>query len=204
MRPKRRHSDGYRSIIIFMAKSNTITYKELFKIFLKAGCAFGGGLGILSILEQEFIVKRKLVDRKEFLSMYGIGRVVPSGTVSALAVGFGYKYKKTIGACIALLGLILPGFTVTVIAAAFYTLLKGTHIIELLNISILPAAVGLIVLAALNLGKEVYHSKLLILFACIAFIASFFLKISPAIILICGGLLSSILFRYVKEFDVTP
>jgi len=35
---------------------------ELFLIFLKAGLAFGGSLGILAVLEDELVSKRRVVD----------------------------------------------------------------------------------------------------------------------------------------------
>ncbi len=69
-----------------------ITSGELFSIFFKAGLAFGGGLGILAVLEDELVSKRHAVSRDEFLSIYGIGRIVPSGTMTALAVTYGYKF----------------------------------------------------------------------------------------------------------------
>jgi len=56
-----------------------ITRRALFGIFVKAGLAFGGGLGILAVLEQELVIKRRAIDREEFLRLYGLGRIVPSG-----------------------------------------------------------------------------------------------------------------------------
>lgn len=182
-----------------MCKNSTISYTDLFIIFLKGGFAFGGGLGILATLEREFVEKRKIMTRQEFLTMYGIGRVVPSGTLTALAVGYGYKYKKFPGSIVALIALILPGFSLTILLAAMYTTFKDTVIFDFMNISILPAAVGLIVIAALNLSKEIYSSPLLILFAFGAFIATFVLNINPSIVLIAGGLLSILLLRKVGE-----
>jgi chromate transporter len=176
-----------------------MSYRQLFFIFLKAGCAFGGGLGILSVLENEFVTKSKLVTRQEFLSMYGIGKIVPSGTVTALAVGFGHKYKKLLGSIVALAGLILPGFTLTILLAALYTVLHGTEFFELINVSILPAAVALIVLSALNLGRDTYKSPVLLLFVFGAFLATFVLKINPALVLMGGGILSMIIFSKIKE-----
>ena len=64
---------------------NRIGLKELFVIFLRAGLAFGGGLGILAVLEDELVTKRQALTREEFLADYALGRIVPSGTMSALA-----------------------------------------------------------------------------------------------------------------------
>src|SRR6059058_4676674 len=69
-----------------------LTRGELFYIFLKTGLAFGGGLGILAVLEEELVDKRRAVTKEEFLTIYGMGRIVPSGTMTALAVAYGYKF----------------------------------------------------------------------------------------------------------------
>jgi chromate transport protein ChrA len=45
-----------------------LKHGELFLIFLKAGLAFGGGLGIIAVLEEELVTKRRLVSREEFLT----------------------------------------------------------------------------------------------------------------------------------------
>jgi hypothetical protein len=46
---------------------------DLFSIFLRAGLAFGGGLGILAVLEEELVGKRRAVTREQFLACYSNG-----------------------------------------------------------------------------------------------------------------------------------
>ena len=52
-----------------------VTRADLFSIFLRAGLAFGGGLGILAVMEQELVNTRRAVTKNEFLTIYGIGRM---------------------------------------------------------------------------------------------------------------------------------
>ncbi len=61
----------------------------------------GGGLGILAVLEEELVDKLRAVTKDEFLTIYGIGRIVPSGTMTALAVAYGYKFCGMSGTVIA-------------------------------------------------------------------------------------------------------
>ena len=51
----------------------------------------------------------------EFLTIYGIGRIVPSGTMTALAVAYGYKFGGLTGTVIALAALSLPVFVTPVL-----------------------------------------------------------------------------------------
>lgn len=173
-------------------------------IFLKAGWAFGGGLGVIFTAEHQLVQKYKMMKREEFMSIFAIGRIVPSGTVTSIAIGIGYKYKKIPGTLVALLGVMLPGFTITLILASFYDVLKDSKYFEIINVSIMPAAVGLIFLAALNMGKDTFHSPILISFVIVSFIASFFMGINAAVILLAGGIIGMIVFSKIKEGHDLP
>ena len=167
-------------------------------IFLKAGLAFGGGLGVIFAMQSELVDKHRFMSKKEFMALYAVGRIVPSGTVTALSIAIGYKYGKLPGIFIALLGVVLPGFTITLFLAAMYSVFKQSNYFEIINYSIMPAAVGLIFIAALNMGKDVFHSPLLISFVAASFVLSFFLGINAAIILLAGGFIGTIIFAKVK------
>jgi chromate transporter len=167
---------------------------DLFVIFVKAGLAFGGGLGILAVLEDELVSKRKVISKEEFLADYAIGRIVPSGTMTALAVGFGYRFGGWLGTVIAITGLVLPAFLLTVGLTAGYFFLKDSALLELLPVTILPAALAFIVAAAFKLGKEVFKPSLELLLAAAAFVASYFLGFNPALLLLAGGIAGIFLF----------
>jgi chromate transporter len=176
-----------------------LTRSDLFTIFFKAGLAFGGGLGILAVLEEELVSKRQAVSRDEFLTIYSIGRVVPSGTMTALAIAYGYKFGGFLGTVIALAGLALPAFTLTVALTIGYHYLKSSPIFDLLPVTILPAALALIVVAALKLGKDVFRPSRELIVACAAFALALFLKLNPALLLVAGGIVGAIAFKKVEE-----
>ena len=117
-----------------------VTRGELFSIFLKAGLAFGGGLGVLAVLEEELVDKRRAVTKEEFLTIYGMGRIVPSGTMTALAVAYGYKFAGMWGTVIALAALVLPAFVLTIVLTIAYRYLRDSRLFQLLPVTIMPAA----------------------------------------------------------------
>lgn len=172
-----------------------LTYGELFLIFIKAGLAFGGGLGILAVLEDELVTRRKVVSKEDFLADYALGRIVPSGTMTALAVAFGFRFGGWLGTVLALIGLVLPAFVLTVALTIGYGFLKDSSFLSLLPVTILPAALAFIVAAAFKLGKEVFKPSLDLILASAAFICSFFLGLNPALLLLGGGLAGIFLFR---------
>jgi chromate transporter len=172
-----------------------ITRRALFGIFLKAGLAFGGGLGILAVLEQELVTRRQAIDREEFLRLYGLGRVVPSGTMTALAVAYGYRFAGLIGTVIALCGLVLPALVLTVALTAAYGLLQQHRwLLELLPVTILPAALAFIVVAALRLGRDVFRPSRELLLASGAFLGAAIFHLNPVVLLLAGGVAGMLLF----------
>ena len=175
-----------------------VTRGEIFSIFLKAGLAFGGGLGILAVLEEELVNKRRAVTREEFLTIYGMGRIVPSGTMTALAVAYGYKFGGLSGTIIALAALSLPAFVLTIALTIPYRYLRNSRLFDLLPVTIMPAALALIVVAALKLGKEVFRPSRELVVACVAFVLALFFRLNPALILLAGGILGAFALR---KFD---
>src|SRR6266550_3821910 len=179
-----------------------VTRAELFSIFFRAGLAFGGGLGILAVLEDELVGKRRAVTREEFLTIYGMGRIVPSGTMTALAVAYGYKFGGLFGTVIALAALSLPVFILTIALTIAYHYLRNSRLFDLLPVTIMHAALALIVVAALKLGKDVFRPSRELIVAGVAFALALFLRLNPALILLAGGVLGAFAFRKVeKEVD---
>jgi chromate transporter len=173
-----------------------ISRRALFGIFLKAGLAFGGGLGILAVLEQELVTRRRVVDREEFLRLYGLGRIVPSGTMTALAVAYGYRFAGLPGTVISLTALVLPALVLTVALTAAYGLLqRQAWLSELLPVTILPAALAFIVVAGVRLGRDVFRPSWELLLAVAAFAGAAVLHLSPVLLLLAGGAAGTVVFR---------
>lgn len=165
-----------------------IRLRDLFVIFAKAGLAFGGGLGILAVLEDELVTKRRALSRDDFLAAYALGRVVPSGTMSALAAAFGYRFGGLVGTVVALGALVLPAFVLTVGFSAAYVSLAGTALLDVLPVTILPAALAFIVASAIRLGKGAFRPSFEALLAAAAFVGVFGLGLNPTLVLLVGGI----------------
>ena len=63
----------------------------LFLTFLKIGAfTFGGGYAMVALLENEFIAKKKWIDKKEFLDMIAIAESTPGPIAINSATYIGY------------------------------------------------------------------------------------------------------------------
>jgi chromate transporter len=166
--------------------------RELFVVFVKAGLAFGGGVAILSVLEEELVRRRKLLDKAEFYGVYAVGRVTPSGTMTALAVAYGHRFHGVLGGVVALAGLLFPALTITIGAAVVYTSLRqGGALIALIGSILAPAAIALVTTAALKLGRDVLRQRVALVIALAAFASALFSHANPALVLLAGGALGA-------------
>jgi chromate transporter len=195
----RQKSNKGRNDEMKQASALEIGLRDLFVIFFRAGLAFGGGLGILAVLEDEFVAKRKAFTHDEFLAMYGIGRIVPSGTMTALAVAFGQRFGGFLGTVVALSGLVLPALILTILLTLAYQFVQGTGAFTAVEVTILPAALAFIVVAAFRLGKEILRLSPELLLAAGAFVGLFFFKINPALLLLAGGLAGAIVLACTEK-----
>jgi chromate transporter len=167
----------------------------LFVLFLRAGMIFGGGLACTAVLLQELAERRKALTRSHFLALYGLARLIPSGTTTALAVGLGQLFGGFPGTVVALLGIALPSLIPTIALTIFYESVQGSPWLDLLPVTLLPAAVALLASAVLSIGREVAKPTLEPVFAAVAFVAALTLGINPGVLLVLGGLLGAVLLR---------
>ncbi|HEX2980041.1 MAG TPA: chromate transporter [Anaerolineaceae bacterium] len=156
-------------------------------------------MGILAVLEDELVTRRKAVSREDFLTYYGISRIVPSGSMTALAVAYGYRLGGFWGTVVALTAMVVPALVITIVLTMLYQVFENAHLLAWVNVSILPAALAMILAAAVKLGKDVFRPSVDFLLAAAAFAAVFFLKLNPALVLVAGGLAGMLLFRFSRR-----
>lgn len=171
----------------------------LFFTFFKIGLfTFGGGYAMIALLEEEFIQRRKWLDKDEFLDMAAIAESTPGPVAINSATYLGYKLAKVPGAATATVAVCLPSFLIiyaislffeqftqlTVIASAFkgiqvcviYLIFSaGVRMLKALDKS--PFATGvlaavMLVMVGLSLAGVSVSSILLILLSSAAGVAA--------------------------------
>lgn len=126
--------------------AGTLSLRDLFVIFLRAGLAFGGGLGIMAALEEELVHKRGVVSRTDYLATYSLARFVPSGTMTAMAVAYGHRFGGWIGSAVAMAALVLPSTVLTILLTMAYGALRGGPTLELLAVRVAKAGDQVVIL----------------------------------------------------------
>lgn len=93
----------------------------LFFTFFKIGLfTFGGGYAIIALLEEEFIQRRKWLDKDEFLDMAAIAESTPGPVAINSATYLGYKLAKVPGAATATVAVCLPSFLIIYAISLFF------------------------------------------------------------------------------------
>ena len=93
----------------------------LFLTFFKIGLfAFGGGYAMIALLEEEFIQRRKWLDRDEFLDMAAIAESTPGPVAINSATYLGYKLAGVPGAAVSTLAVCLPSFGIIYAISLFF------------------------------------------------------------------------------------
>jgi chromate transporter len=168
---------------------------QLFLVFFRAGWGFGGGLAVLALLEEELVTRRRIMTRGDLITLWSIGRIVPCGTMTAVAVAVGYRLGGLPGSVAALVAMILPGLVCTIGLAAGYAVLGHGPALDYVRVTLIPAALGLILVSALRIGREIPFPSPELAIAAAALVAAVAFRVNPTLLLFGGGVIGALFLR---------
>ena len=94
---------------------------SLFLSMLKIGLfTFGGGYAMIALLENEFVEKKKWLEKDDFLDVAAIAESTPGPIAINAATYIGYKNAGIIGSIIATLGICIPSFVIIYAISLFF------------------------------------------------------------------------------------
>lgn len=186
---------------------------ELFYTFLKIGLfSFGGGYGMLSVIQGEVVTRHAWLTPAEFTDIVAISQMTPGpiGINSATYVGYTAVLNTTgsaewavVGSLVASFAVMLPSLVLMLVLS--YCLIKygKQRAVEMLFKALRPVVVGLIASAALLLMTEenfgsptgsLLQFVVSVLIFVAAFVAMKFYKISPILILVIAGAFGAVFY----------
>ena len=96
-------------------------YLPLFLTMLKIGLfTFGGGYAMIALFENEFVEKKKWLEKDEFLDVAAIAESTPGPIAINAATYIGYNNAGIIGSIIATLGICIPSFIIIYAISLFF------------------------------------------------------------------------------------
>ena len=139
-------------------------FLSLFITFFEIGIfGFGGGYGMLSLIQNEVVHNHAWMSSAEFTNIVAISQMTPGpiGINSATYCGYTAVKNAGMGSTMAILGsvtatfaLVLPSFILMVLIAKLFLKYMKTPLVESIFSGLRPAVVGLLAAAALLLMNE--------------------------------------------------
>lgn len=182
-------------------------FLELFITFFFIGIfGFGGGYGMLSLIQNEVVVKHQWMTASEFTDIVAISQMTPGpiGINSATYCGYTAIQNAGMGDGMAILGsvtatfaLVLPSMILMILICRMF--LKYMHTTEVQSVfrCLRPAVVGLLAAACLLLMtednfsspmKDSWHFWISVFLFVAAFIGVKFVKINPIRMIVYSAL----------------
>ena len=130
-------------------------YPSLFLTMMKIGLfTFGGGYAMIALLENEFVEKKKYIEKVEFLDMVAIAESTPGPIAINAATYLGYKHAGFLGSLVATVGVVLPSFIIILLVCALIrNFLKYKGVQAFLS-GVRPCIVALILATAVTMAAS--------------------------------------------------
>jgi chromate transporter len=127
-------------------------------VFLRIGSiTFGGGFVMIPLIESEAVNTHHWLTHQEFADATALGQITP-GPVLITATFIGYKVAGTLGALVATVSIFLPSFLMTVAAGSSLRRFRSNGLVQSFLRGVTPAVVGLLVAAAVSIGRAGIHT----------------------------------------------
>ena len=189
-------------------------YLELFYTFFIIGLfGFGGGYGMLSLIQTETVVHHAWLSSAEFTNIVAISQMTPGpvGINSATYCGYaavhnaGYNgLMAVLGSATATFALVLPSLILMILISKMFMKYMNTLTVKSIFTGLRPAVVGLLGAATLLLcNKEnfssptesVWQFSVSVVLFLVTFIGTMKYKVNP-IRMICYAALAGLILLY--------
>ena len=190
-----------------------VLYLKLFWTFFKIGLfGFGGGYGMLSLIQNEVVENHQWITNSEFTDIVAVSQMTPGpiGINSATYVGFkaienaGMSRTEAVcGSLLASFSVMLPSFILMLLISAFFMHYKDHKSVQTVLKWLRPVVVGMLTAAVLLLLNEenlgVFSANNLQFYVSIglfllAFVATYFWKIGPIKVILMAGLFGGLFY----------
>lgn len=137
------------------AGDGPVTLLALFWQFLIiGGTTFGGFMALISVLQQVFVHKRRLLTHEEMLDGISLATLLP-GPIAVNVVAFiGHRLRGVPGATVSMFAVILPSFLMVLALSAFYFRYGEIPAVNNAFAGFLPAVTAIIVAAVWSMGRK--------------------------------------------------
>ncbi len=171
---------------------------RLFWSFFKIGLfTFGGGYAMIPLIRSEVICRRGWIAESDFLDLLTLAQSSPGPIAINTSVFVGYRMRGYAGALAAMMGVVVPSFSVILLVALFFANIRDNAVVDAAFRAMRPAVVALIVAPVAGLARGM-NAWLVAVAAAVALLV-WGTGISPVFLLVAGALAGLAYALYVKR-----
>lgn len=161
---------------------------KLFWIFFRIGAfTFGGGYVMIPIIQHEISEKHKLIGEADLSEILVIAQSLPGMMAVNAATSVGFRLKGKVGAIVCALGVALPSFLIIVfLANLIIRYSENSHVLGAFQ-WVRAVVVGMIVAAAVKMGKPCLHNKKQMVLVAVALLLAIG-QVHPVLLILGGAL----------------
>lgn len=171
-------------------KAKAGKYRTLFLSTLQLSAfTFGGGFVIIPLMRKKFVEQLHWIDEQEMLDLTAIAQSSPGAIAVNASILVGYRVAGIPGACLTVLGSILPPLVIISIISLFYAAFRDNPIVNMAMNGMLAGVAAVIIDVVYTMGRSIVKLRrvLPVLVMLFSFVAVRFLKVNIlVIILVCG------------------
>ena len=178
---------------------------ELFLTFFKLGIfAIGGGPTMLTLIQGEFVDKKKWLDNDELMEMTAIAESTPGPIAINLATYLGYKKGGFLGALVSTLGVIITPFVLMFCISLFLENILTNQAVQYAFMGVKVGVVFLLLKVSFTLIKGVKKDwfgiiLLLIVTVAMVLITIFAVNFSAIYFILLGAVLGLLVYGIIPK-----
>lgn len=156
-------------------------YAILFLTMFKIGLfTFGGGYAMITLLENEFVTRKKWLEESEFMDIVAIAESTPGPVAVNSATYVGYRTAGVIGSVICTLAVCMPSFIIIYLISLFFNAFIQLEYVAYAFEGIQACVIFLILAAGIKMIVRIKKS----VFNIVVFIATFTAMITLSVLAI--------------------
>lgn len=180
---------------------NKVSAITMFISFFYIGLVtIGGGLAMLPIMQEEFVDKRKFLNKSEIVDVFALAQSIPGVIAINTSLLTGFKIAGIFGGIMAGIGVMMPSFIIILIIAPIFEKIQNLEYVNKAFLGIKGAIAALILLSAYDMGKSVLKNKFTAILFILSFILVVFFNFNVIYTLLISAFLAWVYYLISKKF----
>jgi chromate transporter len=174
--------------------AGTVGLRQLALVLARVGAfGFGGGMGMLAILREHTVKRRRWVSEDEFATAVALAQMIPGPFIPNCVEYIGYRLRGIKGMLVAALAFLLPSVLAILVLSAVYLACGDLPQVKAAFAGVAPVVAGILVVATGQIAQRSCRSWRATSVALLAFVLQV-LKVDVLLTVVVCGLLGILLF----------